>query len=105
MTFAPLKYCSMEFVKLQKVGLIGLGNVGGKLVGSLIRNGFDVVVRHLDCDAAASFLDATAKWADTPKEMAEACDIIIMCLPSPAVSSAVMEAEDGILRGLTKGKI
>lgn len=95
----------MEFVKLQKVGFFGLGNVGGKLAGSLIRNGYDVVLRDLNRDAAASFLDAGARWADSPKEMAQACDIIITCLPSPAVSAAVMEAEDGVLAGLTKGKI
>ena len=37
----------MEFVKLQKVGFIGLGNVGGKLVGSSIRNGYDLVLRDI----------------------------------------------------------
>ena len=37
----------MEFVKLQKVGFIGLGNVGGKLAGSLIRNGYDLVLRDI----------------------------------------------------------
>ena len=37
----------MEFVKLQKVGFIGLGNVGGKLAGSLIRNGCDLVLRDI----------------------------------------------------------
>ena len=95
----------MELVKLQKVGFIGLGNVGGKLAGSLIRNGCDVVLRDLNRDAAVSFLDAGAKWANSPKEMAQACDIIITCLPSPSVSAAVMEAEDGVLAGLTKGKI
>ena len=37
----------MEFVKLQKFGFIGLGNVGGKLAGSLIRNGCDLVLRDI----------------------------------------------------------
>lgn len=37
--------------------------------------------------------------------MAEACDIIITCLPSPAASAAVMEADDGVLAGLSSGKI
>jgi 3-hydroxyisobutyrate dehydrogenase len=37
--------------------------------------------------------------------MAEACDIVITCLPSPAASAAVMEAEDGILAGLSAGKV
>ncbi len=88
-----------------KVGFIGLGNVGGKLAGSLLRNGLELTVRDLDAAAAAPFLDAGAAWADSPKEMAEAVDVIITCLPSPAASAAVMEAEDGILAGLSPGKI
>ena len=87
------------------VGFIGLGNVGGKLAGSLIRNKFDVIVRDLDKDVAQPFLDAGARWADSPQAMAAASDVIITCLPSPAASAAVMEAEDGILAGLSAGKI
>ena len=90
---------------MHSVGFIGLGNVGGKLAGSLLRNKCDVMVRDLDRDVAAPFLEAGAKWADSPKAMAEACDIIITCLPSPAASAAVMEAEDGVLAGLSAGKI
>ena len=71
---------------MHSVGFVGLGNVGGKLAGSLLRNKCDVMVRDLDRDVAASFLEAGAKWADSPKAMAEACEIIITCLPSPAAS-------------------
>lgn len=88
-----------------KIGFIGLGNVGGKLAGSLLRNGMDLTVRDLDKAVAQPFLDAGAHWADSPREMAQTCDVIITCLPSPAASAAVMEAEDGILAGLTPGKI
>ena len=87
------------------VGFIGLGNVGGKLAGSILRNGMALMVRDLDRDAAAPFLVAGAQWADSPKAMAEACDIVITCLPSPAASAAVMEADDGILAGLSAGKV
>ena len=88
-----------------KIGFIGLGNVGGKLAGSLSRNGFDLTVRDLDPEAARPFLDRGANWAKTPRAMAEAVDLVITCLPSPAASAAVMEAEDGILAGLSAGKI
>ena len=88
-----------------KVGFIGLGNVGGKLAASLLRNGFDLTVRDLDPTAARPLLDAGAGWADSPKAMAEAVDIVITCLPSPAASAAVMEAADGVLAGLDPGKI
>jgi 3-hydroxyisobutyrate dehydrogenase len=92
-------------MEMDSVGFIGLGNVGGKLAGSLLRNKCDVMVRDLDRDLAAPFLEAGAKWADSPQAMAEACEIIITCLPSPAASAAVMEADDGVLAGLSAGKI
>lgn len=88
-----------------RIGFIGLGNVGGKLAGSLLRNGFDTVVRDLDRAAAQPFIDRGAGWADSPKEMARQCDIVITCLPSPTACAAVMEADDGILAGLSQGKI
>ena len=88
-----------------KIGFIGLGNVGGKLAGSLLRNGHDVVVRDLDKSLAQPFLDGGASWADTPKEMAQQCEAVITCLPSPAASAAVMEDKDGLLAGLSAGKI
>jgi 3-hydroxyisobutyrate dehydrogenase len=88
-----------------KVGFIGLGNVGGKLAGSLLRNGIDLTVRDLHKNIAQPFLDSGAGWADSPREMAEKVDVLITCLPSPATSAAVMEAEDGVLAGLGDGKV
>jgi len=89
-----------------KVGFIGLGNVGGKLAGSLLRNGIDLTVRDLDKSIAQPFLDGGASWADSPREMAEKVDILITCLPSPAASAAVMENEnDGALLALGPGKV
>ena len=88
-----------------KIGFIGLGNVGGKMAGSLLRNGFELTVRDLDRAAAEPFLAKGAAWADSPRAMAEAVDLVITCLPSPAASAAVMEAGDGILAGLSAGKV
>ena len=88
-----------------RIGFIGLGNVGGKLAGSILRNGFDLVVRDLDRSVARQFLDQGAGWADSPADLARDCDIVITCLPSPAACSAVMEGEDGILSSIGPGKI
>ena len=88
-----------------KIGFIGLGNVGGKLAGSLQRNNFDLVVRDLDKEAAAPFLTNGATWAESPKALAQAVDLVITCLPSPAASSEVMEASDGVLAGLGPEKM
>ena len=54
-----------------KIGFIGLGNIGGKLAGSILRNGFELRVRDLDKTVAQRFLDDGASWGETPKEMAE----------------------------------
>ncbi len=87
-----------------KIGFIGLGNVGGKLAGSLVRNGHDVTVRDLDPELVAGFVARGAKAAASPKEMAEQVDILITCLPSPAATAAVAEGPDGFLQALRPGQ-
>ena len=90
---------------MTKIGFIGLGNVGSKLAGSILRNGFDLTVRDLDKSAAQPLLDAGAHWADSSRQLAEAVDIVVTCLPSPAICAEVMEADDGVIAGLDAGKI
>ncbi len=88
-----------------KVGFIGLGNVGRKLAGSLLRNKFDLTVRDLDENLTKPFVEQGAKVANTARELAEKVDLIITCLPSPEICSEVMEGSDGILNGLSENKI
>jgi 3-hydroxyisobutyrate dehydrogenase len=88
-----------------KIGFIGLGNVGGKLAGTLVRNGIDLTVRDLSPAAEAPLLASGATRASSPQAMAETVDVIITCLPSPAATAAVMESADGVLRGLSPGKV
>ena len=88
-----------------KIGFIGLGNVGSKLAGSLLRNKFDLTVRDLDHNLTKDFYDLGAKVASSAKELAEQVDLIITCLPSPKICAEVMEGEDGILNGLSENKI
>ncbi len=74
-----------------KIGFIGLGNVGGKLSGALIRNGVEVQVHDLNADFVAAKVAAGASDGASPAAMMQACDAIITCLPSPAASAAVLE--------------
>ncbi len=90
---------------MTSIGFIGLGNVGSKLAGSLLRNGVDLTVRDLHRGIAQPFLDAGAKWGESPKQMAASVDILITCLPSPAASATVLEAGDGVLSGIGPDKI
>ena len=88
-----------------KIGFIGLGNVGGKLARSLLRNKFDLTVRDLDKDLTNKFKTKGIKVANSPKELAEQVELIITCLPSPKICAEVMEGQDGVISGLSESKI
>jgi 3-hydroxyisobutyrate dehydrogenase len=85
-----------------KVGFIGLGNVGAKLSGSLLRNGIDLTVHDLNPDLVAKFVAKGAKPAENPAQLMRDCDAVITCLPSPAASDAVMQQ---MLAEVRPGKI
>jgi len=87
------------------IGFIGLGNLGSKLAATLLRNGRPLIVHDLNEAAAKPLLDAGARWASTPKELALRSDLIITCLPSPAISAQVLEQPDGVLAGLSANKL
>ncbi len=87
-----------------RLGFIGLGNVGASLAGNLLRHGADLTVRDLDEDVVAEFVANGARRGTSPRAMMEACDIVITCLPSPAISAAVVEGPDGLLEGMGPGK-
>ena len=88
-----------------KIGFIGLGNVGGKLAESLLKNKFNLTVRDLDNKLTNQFLKKGASVANTPKKLAENVDLIITCLPSTKICTEVMEGENGVISGLSKNKI
>jgi 3-hydroxyisobutyrate dehydrogenase len=87
------------------IGFVGLGNVGGKLAGSVLRNGFDLHVLDLDATLVEEFVSRGAVAASSPRGLAESCDVIITCLPNPAASAEVVEGPDGLLDGLTSGTV
>ncbi len=85
-----------------RIGFIGLGNVGGKLSGSLLRNGVDLAVHDLNPGLVAAATARGAAAGGDPAAMMRACDAVITCLPSPAASVAVMQA---MLPEIGPGKI
>ncbi|MBV9912942.1 MAG: NAD(P)-dependent oxidoreductase, partial [Sinobacteraceae bacterium] len=87
-----------------KIGFIGLGNVGGKLAGSLLRHGMALSVRDLNPQLEADFVRRGASRAASPRDMIQAVDVLITCLPSPAASADVMEGAQGVLSGLRGGQ-
>jgi 3-hydroxyisobutyrate dehydrogenase len=92
-------------LKVATIGFIGLGHVGSALAGNLLRHGVDLTVRDLDEAAVASFTARGARRGESPRAVAQAVDIVITCLPSPAISAQVVEGAGGILEGLGPGKL
>ena len=74
-----------------RVGFIGLGNVGGKLSGSLLRNGVALTVLDLNPDLVAAKVAEGAQAAKNAAQLMRNCDVVITCLPNPAASDAVMQ--------------
>jgi 3-hydroxyisobutyrate dehydrogenase len=88
---------------MNKLGFIGVGNLGFHLAASLLRAGFPLAIHDLNRQTAAGLLAAGAEWADSPQDMAATCDSIFTCLPSPAATQAVVGGPDGILAGARPG--
>src|SRR6056297_2387588 len=87
-----------------RIGFVGLGNVGSKLAGSLVRNGMEVTVFDLDRAAVDRLAAAGAGVAESPASLAAGSEVLITCLPSPAATSAVME-EGGAADALPAGAV
>ncbi|MFT5630638.1 MAG: 3-hydroxyisobutyrate dehydrogenase [Gammaproteobacteria bacterium] len=85
-----------------KIGFVGLGNVGAKLAGSLLRNGHDLYVHDLNADFVSDFINRGAKDGKSPAELMRTCETVITCLPSPQACSAVVTA---MLDEIKPGKI
>ena len=88
-----------------KIGFIGLGNVGGKLAGSLHRNKFDLTVHDLDAAFIDQFKTIGVKIAKSAGDLVKNVDVVITCLPSPKICSDIMLDENGILKNISKDKI
>ncbi len=87
----------------ERVGYIGLGNLGVHLAASLVRAGHSVTVTDLRPDLADGLLAVGAAWADSPAEVATGSTVVFTCLPSPAAIDAVVLGDGGVLDGLAAG--
>ena len=88
-----------------KIGFIGLGNVGSKLAGTLIRNKIPTFIHDIEKQTATNLLKMGGIWQESPAELTFNCDTIITCLPSPKISSNVIGGRDGVLTEASPNKI
>ena len=90
---------------MAKIGWVGLGNMGTPMSQNLIKAGHEVTVWNRTKTKAEEVLAAGAKWADTPKELAEKSDIIFTMVSDGPSLQAIALAENGIVAGLSPQKI
>jgi 3-hydroxyisobutyrate dehydrogenase len=88
-----------------KVGFIGLGTMGRHMAANLQTAGHELVVHDVRREAAESHVKAGARWADSPRAVAEASDVVFTSLPEPRdVEAVALDEKTGLLAGLTAGK-
>ncbi len=88
-----------------KVGFIGLGTMGSSMALNVLRGGHELVVHDINRDAVALHLEAGAAWADTPQQVMEVSEVVFTSLPGPPEVQAVALGENGLVHGLSRGKV
>ena len=85
------------------IGFIGLGLMGGNMAECLQNNGFDLVVMGRNPGAVAKTVTRGAVEVATPKELAEASDIVMLCVTTSDVVESLVFGDLGILAGIKEG--
>ena len=90
---------------METVGFIGLGNMGNKIVGRLLKAGYTVIGYNRTREKATPLIELGMQWADSPADVVKACQITLMSLTNDNAISAVIDNDHGILSAITKGKL
>ena len=88
-----------------RIGFIGLGNMGGPMALNLIKAGHTLIVHDARREAAAPHLAKGATWADSPRAVARASELVLTSLPGPKEVEAVALGPDGIIHGAVTGTV
>lgn len=88
-----------------KIGWIGTGVMGASMVGHLMDAGFSATLYSRTKSKAQPLLDKGAQWADSPKAVAEASDVVFSIVGFPKDVREVMLGDDGALAGAKKGTV
>ena len=90
---------------MAELGFVGLGVMGGGVTRRLLAAGHSVTVWNRTREKARPFLDAGAKWADSPREATERVEAVFTMVTNTDAVRAVTEGPDGILAGLGRDKV
>ncbi len=87
------------------LGFIGLGAMGGRVTKRLLDAGYEVTGHNRTRSKAQWLLDAGMRWADTPREVAAASDIVFTMVSNTAALETVVQGPDGVLAGLRPAEV
>jgi 3-hydroxyisobutyrate dehydrogenase-like beta-hydroxyacid dehydrogenase len=90
---------------MQTIGFIGLGKMGGNMAARYLASGYTVCGEARDRSGAQWLIDQGLRWVDSPRELAEAVDVVMTSLPNDDVVESVAAGPDGLLAGLAAGKV
>ena len=93
----------MSDMKLPKIGFIGLGLMGANMVECLQKNGFDVTVMNRSQGPVEAAVARGATAASSAKALAEASDIVMLCVTTSEVVESLVYGDDGLLAGMKEG--
>ena len=88
-----------------KIGFIGVGYMGRHMARNLVTGGHDLTLFDIRKEAAEELLSMGATWADSPRTVAEACEVVFTSLPRPQDVEEVATGEGGILSGAADGSV
>jgi len=104
-TTAQVKAHTDEEKKSVRIGWVGTGVMGISMAGHLLRAGYTVTINSRTRSRAGTLLAAGARWASTPREVAEQSDVVFTMVGFPAdVRAVYLGGSDSILAGITSGK-
>lgn len=87
------------------IGFIGLGLMGGNMATCLQNNGFALNVMGRNKEAVAATVARGATELSTPRELAAASDIVMLCVTTSDVVESLVYGDDGILAGIKPGAV
>ena len=90
---------------MQTIGFVGLGNMGGNMAARYLAAGYTVYGEDRDREHAQWLVDQGLQWASTPRALAEAVDVVLTSLPNDEIVGSVASGQDGIIAGLSAGKL
>jgi len=90
---------------METIGFIGLGKMGGNMAARYLSAGYTVYGESRDRNAAQRLIEQGLRWVDTPREVAEAADVVMTSLPTDDVVASVAAGPGGLLAGLGEGKV